>query len=246
MLGTPLQGAGTHSESPQPQRQLTALSAPCLPELIADLAQPQSEKGSEEYVKEVSRRDPSRPTGAGCGAGEARGCRLRAASPPSSPSCCSTSWASWCARPSGSSSSSWCRWWDAASAAAAAAGSAGAACTRSRAGGWRAGAGRSTAPCCCSLPSCCECEGWEGGGGVGRGAAGPGSCHCLQEQLPARQDKEREEAEAVGSWSCGAELFFPHVPFPRASPWGSCASVSLQQKGPGLGHVPLGLFFCWL
>lgn len=56
MLGTPLQGAGTHSESPQPQRQLTALSAPCLPELITDLAQPQSEKGSEEYVKEVSRQ----------------------------------------------------------------------------------------------------------------------------------------------------------------------------------------------
>lgn len=73
MLGAPLQGAGTHSESPQPQRQLTALSAPCLPELIADLAQPQSEKGSEEYVKEVSRRDPSRPAGSGRGAGEGQG-----------------------------------------------------------------------------------------------------------------------------------------------------------------------------
>lgn len=70
-------------------------------------------------------------------------------------------WVSWSARPLESSSSSSCRWWDAASAAAAAAGTAAAACTRSRAGGWAAGAGRSGPLSCWSPLSSCECAGRE-------------------------------------------------------------------------------------
>lgn len=43
----------------------------------------------------------------------------------------------------------------------------------------------------------------EGGWKCRRLAAVPGSCHCLQEQIPARRDKG-EEAAAVGSCSRGA------------------------------------------
>lgn len=90
-----------------------------------------------------------------------QGHRCYADSHSSYPSCCSTSWVSSSAWPLESCSSSSCRWWDAASAAAAAAGTAGAACTRSRAGGWAAGAGRSGPLSWCSPLSSCECAGRE-------------------------------------------------------------------------------------
>lgn len=90
-----------------------------------------------------------------------QGHQCYAASHSSYPSCCSTNWVSLSAWPSESSSSSWCRWWDAASAAVAAVGTAGVACTRSRAGGWAAGAGRSGALSCWSPFSSCECAGRE-------------------------------------------------------------------------------------
>lgn len=43
----------------------------------------------------------------------------------------------------------------------------------------------------------------EGGWKRRRLAAVPGSCHCSEEQNPARRDKG-EEAAAVGSWPRGA------------------------------------------
>lgn len=48
-------------EPPRAQRPLMALSAPCLPELIADFGQPPSEEAIGEQVQEVSKQPGQGP-----------------------------------------------------------------------------------------------------------------------------------------------------------------------------------------